>query len=43
MQYINRDQLYDDGEYRFTYVSGFMDFGKLYNKHTSTATLTHKP
>ncbi|KAI8141715.1 Protoglobin-domain-containing protein [Fennellomyces sp. T-0311] len=27
MQHIDREQLYADGEYRFNYVSQFMDFG----------------
>ncbi|KAG2227643.1 hypothetical protein INT45_004684 [Circinella minor] len=27
MEYIDRNQLYTDSEYRFTYVSKFMDFG----------------
>ena len=32
MEYIDRNQLHTDSEYRFTYVSKFMDFGKfIYN------------
>ena len=29
MENIDRDKLYADSEYRFTYVSNFMDFGKF--------------
>jgi hypothetical protein len=28
MEHIDRNQLYTDSEYRFGYVSKFMDFGK---------------
>ncbi|KAI8331671.1 Protoglobin-domain-containing protein [Chlamydoabsidia padenii] len=28
MQHIDEDKLYQDGSYRFEYVSGFMDFGE---------------
>ena len=37
MENIDHDKLYADTEYRFTYVSNFMDFGKLFlffTKHT---------
>lgn len=30
MQHIDPAQLYADGDYRFEYVSKFMDFGKFY-------------
>lgn len=27
MEHIEREKLYEDGEYRFSYVSKFMEFG----------------
>lgn len=30
MQHIDSEKLYADGEYRFEFVSKFMDFGKFF-------------